>query len=135
MTQADLDYYGVTKETAKARDKGYVMLEGHKITEVKGFYQRVGGRDGVLEQYVYSATNVCLRELSLGVDLFTGKIKTDSFVKGINFSLVGRNLFFFYNNAPYDPDATLSVDRDLQGIDTFGMPTTRSFGFNIKVLF
>ena len=135
MTQADLDYYGVTKETAKARDKGYVMLEGHKITEVKGFYQRVGGRDGVLEQYVYSATNVRLRELSLGVDLFTGKIKTDSFVKGINFSLVGRNLFFFYNNAPYDPDATLSVDRDLQGVDTFGMPTTRSFGFNIKVLF
>ena len=37
QTQADMDMYGVTKVTGDARDRGYVMLEGEKITNVKGF--------------------------------------------------------------------------------------------------
>ena len=45
QTQADMDMYGVTKVTGDARDRGYVMLEGEKITNVKGFYKSiVGGR-------------------------------------------------------------------------------------------
>ena len=47
QTQADMDMYGVTKVTGDARDRGYVMLEGEKITNVKGFYKSiVGGRAG-----------------------------------------------------------------------------------------
>ncbi|HAM85122.1 MAG TPA: SusC/RagA family protein, partial [Butyricimonas sp.] len=50
QTQADMDMYGVTKVTGDARDRRYVILEGEKITNVKGFYKSiVGGRAGVTE--------------------------------------------------------------------------------------
>ena len=53
QTQADMDMYGVTKVTGDARDKGFVMLEGEKITNVKGFYKSiVGGRAGVTDYYM-----------------------------------------------------------------------------------
>lgn len=32
LTEADLDQQGVSKATGDARDRGYVMLEGHKIS-------------------------------------------------------------------------------------------------------
>ena len=37
QTQADMDLYGVSEVTGKARDNGYVMLEGQRIENVKGF--------------------------------------------------------------------------------------------------
>ncbi len=135
LTQADLDQYGVTAATADARDKGYVMLEGTKINDVQGFYDLVGGRDGVSEQYVYSATNIRLRELSLAYNLPSALMKKTNFIDKATISFVGRNLFFLYNEAPFDPDATLSTGNDLQGVDVFGMPTTRSLGFNVKLTF
>ena len=54
---------------------------------------------------------------------------------GATVSFVARNLFFIYNAAPFDPDLILSTGNDNQGIDVFGMPTVRSFGFNIKLEF
>ena len=66
QTQAEMDLYGVSKATAQARDKGYVSLEGQQISDVKGFYKNVvGGRAGVTEYYMYDATNLRLREVSL----------------------------------------------------------------------
>ncbi len=42
------------------------MLEGNRIDNVKGFYKNVvGGRAGVTEYYMYDATNIRLRELSV----------------------------------------------------------------------
>ena len=35
---------------------------------------------------------------------------------------------FISKKAPFDPDAVLSTGNDNQGIDVFGMPTTRSLG-------
>ena len=55
--------------------------------------------------------------------------------KSINLALVARNLFFIYKDAPFDPDALMSVGNTNQGVDVFGMPTTRSMGFNLKFTF
>ena len=136
ITQSELDGYGVSKVTGDARDRGYVELEGQRFTDVEGFYNRVGGRSGsVTEHYLYSATNIRLRELSLGYSLPKKWFENTPVIKGIDLSLVGRNLFFFMNNAPYDPEGTMSMGNSLQGIDVFGVPSTRSFGFNVKVNF
>ncbi|WP_291862307.1 SusC/RagA family TonB-linked outer membrane protein [Marinilabilia sp.] len=135
LTQADLDQFGVTQETAEARDRGYVELEGRKINNVREFYNRVGGRNGISEYYVYDATNVRLREVILGYSLGEEVFGTDSFVKNAKVSLIGRNLFFIYKDAPYDPEAQLSVGNNLQGVDVFGMPGTRSYGLNVKLTF
>ena len=135
LTEAELDKYGVSKRTGDARNRGYVPFGGKQITDVEGFYTIVGGRDGITENYVYDGTNIRLRELSLGYSLPKKLFMNIPVIKGADISLVGRNLFFFKNNAPYDPDGALSVGNALQGVDVFGVPSTRSFGFNVKLNF
>ncbi|KAA6329738.1 TonB-dependent receptor SusC [termite gut metagenome] len=135
LTEADLDRYGVSKRTGVDRDNGGIMFDGKKISDVSRFYTIVGGRDGISEYYIYDATNIRMRELSIGYTIPRKLLDNVPVVKSIDLSLIGRNLFFFKNNAPYDPDGTLSVGNALQGVDSFGMPSTRSFGFNIKANF
>lgn len=135
LTQAVLDGRGVTKATAEARDRGYVDVEGTRFENIEGFYSVVGDRNGISERYMYSATNVRLRELSLSYTFPTTLLAKTKIFTGIDVSLVGRNLFFFYKDAPFDPDAILSVGNTNQGVDVFGMPTTRNIGFNLKFTF
>ena len=136
QTQADMDMYGVTKVTGDARDRGYVILEGEKITNVKGFYKSiVGGRAGVTEYYMYDATNLRLREVSLSYNFSKKWIQKTKVLKDVQLSFVARNLCFLYKKAPFDPDLVLSTGNDNQGIEVFGMPTTRSLGFTLKCEF
>lgn len=135
LTDADLDNYGVSKATGAARKAGFVSLEGKKISDVERFYTTVGGRSGCTEYYVYNATNIRLREVSLSYSLPKNLLAKTGFIKDLQISLIGRNLFFFKNDAPYDPDGMMSTSNRLQGVDVFGMPTNRSFGVNLKVNF
>lgn len=135
MTEATLDGYGVSERTGRARDRGYVMREGIKFSNVKAYYDVVGATsfNSVynVEDYVYDATNVRMREISLGYtfrNLFgQSKILTLAFI--------ARNLFFFYKDAPMDPDVSMGTGNGLQGFDVFNLPTTRSFGLNVKLNF
>ena len=136
QTQAEMDLYGVSKVTAQARDKGYVSLEGRQISDVKGFYKNVvGGRAGVTEYYMYDATNLRLREVSLSYSFPRKWIQKTNVLKDLQLSFVARNLCFLYKKAPFDPDLVLSTGNDNQGIEVFGMPTTRSLGFTLKCEF
>jgi TonB-linked SusC/RagA family outer membrane protein len=134
QTEADLDQYGVSKASGDARLNGSIGFYGTNISNVEKFYSIVGGRDGITEYYVYDASNFRLRELSIGY-IFPQKLFAKTFIKDISLSVVGRNLFFLFNNAPYDPDAALSTGNGLQGVDVFGMPTNRSVGINLKINF
>ena len=136
QTQAEMDLYGVSEITADARDRGYVMLEGQQIDNVKGFYKNVvGGRAGVTEYYMYDATNLRLREVSLSYNFSKKWIQKTKVLKDVQLSFVARNLCFLYKKAPFDPDLVLSTGNDNQGIEVFGMPTTRSLGFTLKCEF
>ena len=77
------------------------------------YYTQVGGRAGILGEYVYDATNVSLREFSVGYSLPF----EDKFVENVNFSLIGSNLFFFYKDAPFDPNIASSTGNGLQGVE------------------
>lgn len=136
QTQADMDMYGVTKVTGDARDRGYVMLEGEEIANVKGFYKSiVGGRAGVTEYYMYDATNFRLRELTLGYTFPKRWMEATKFFRDVQLAFTARNLFFIYKEAPFDPDLILSTGNDNQAIEVYGMPTTRSMGFSLRVMF
>ena len=136
QTQADMDMYGVTKVTGDARDRGYVILEGEKITNVKGFYKSiVGGRAGVTEYYMYDATNFRLRELALGYTFPKRWMEATKFFRDVQLAFTARNLFFIYKEAPFDPDLILSTGNDNQAIEVYGMPTTRNMGFSLRVMF
>ena len=135
MTEATLDGYGVSERTGRARDRGYVMREGIKFSNVKAYYDVVGATsfNSVynVEDYVYDATNVRMREISLGYtfrNLFGQS-------KNLTLAFIARNLFFFYKDAPMDPDVSMGTGNGLPGFDVFNLPTTRSFGLNVKLNF
>ena len=136
QTQAEMDLYGVSQVTALARDRGYVTLEGQQIDNVKGFYKNiVGGRAGVTEYYMYDATNLRLREVSLNYTFPKKWMQKTKVLKDLQLAFVARNLCFLYKKAHFDPDLVLSTGNDNQGIEVFGMPTTRSLGFTVKCEF
>ena len=101
------------------------------IVPVEEYYKTVGGQV-FASDYVYDATNFRMAEISLGYtlrNLFGGTIKS------LNLSVVGRNLFFIYKDSPVDPEISLSTMNGMGGVDVFNMPSTRSFGINLKLEF
>lgn len=138
ITQAELDVNGFSEASAAAIDNGGVLVKGTiggtpfegKIP-AKKYYGAIGGRAGIGEYYMYDATAIRLREVSLG---YTVPLKWKG-IRSLNLSLIGRNLFFIKREAPFDPEISMSTNDGLQGVDVFGLPATRSFGFNLKVGF
>ncbi|KAF2328566.1 SusC/RagA family TonB-linked outer membrane protein [Flavobacterium daemonense] len=144
LTQAVNDQFGVSKVTGDARAAGGVDVNavyapgttkaGQAFAgkyDTESYYSQVGGRAGASGEYVYNATNVSMRELALG---YTFNLKNSVF-RAANLSVVGRNLFFFYKDAPFDPNVTLSTGNGLQGIDVYAAPSTRSIGLNLNLTF
>jgi hypothetical protein len=143
ITQAVTDRFGVSKETADARENGGVTVDavredGTPFTgkvDPEKYYVAVGGRDGITGAYIYDGTSIRLRELSIGY-MFP-KNATSRISKGssLRLSLVGRNLVYFVNKAPFDPDIAMSTGTGLQGVDVFSPPAVRSIGVNLGFTF
>ncbi|MDR1882275.1 MAG: SusC/RagA family TonB-linked outer membrane protein [Prevotella sp.] len=132
-TQALMDRYGVSKASAEARDAGGVVVNGGLLNPENYYAVVGGGTTGVLSEYVYSMTNVRLREASLSYILPDSFFK--GYVKNVTLSVIGRNLWMIYNKAPFDPEITASTGTYYQGFDYFMQPSLRSFGFNVKIDF
>lgn len=138
-TEAFLDSYGVSQRTADARKGATIPINavsstGAAVTEIDPeiYYSAIGDRNKIMEPYVYSRTNVRLGQLSLG---YTLKLNKNSMIKDASLSLVGRNLFFFFKEAPFDPEQSMSTGNGMQSNDVFALPATRSIGFNVKLNF
>lgn len=133
-TQAVLDYYGVSEDSAIARDNGGVDINGYKL-DAQTWYQTIGanGPNFIGSMYVYSMTNVRLGELTIGYDFPVDR--WCKWIKGLNVSLIGRNLLMIYCKAPFDPESTASTGTYNQGIDYFMQPSMRNFGFSAKITF
>ena len=132
-TQALMDRFGASQASADARDEGGVWIsETQQLPDVKTFYANNGLGTSMLSHYVYSMTNVRLRELTIGYDFprtwFRDKL-------GMSVFLVGRNLWMIYNKAPFDPELTASTGTYYQGLDYFMQPSTRNIGFSVRLQF
>lgn len=135
MTEAILDGYGVSEKTGNQRLQGGISNGSSGMIDTQAYYTTVGARSQnagfAAKQYIYDATNFRLRELSVGYtfeNLFGSN-------KNLTASIVGRNLFFIYKDSPCDPDISGSTGNGWQGIDVFSLPTTRSWGLNLKLNF
>lgn len=131
-TQAIMDRFGVSEASAIARDNGGVTVNFGKM-DAQYFYEYIGNGDtGMLSNYVYSATNVRLQELTLGYTLpkkwFNDKMD-------MTVSFVGRNLWMIYNKAPFDPEAIAFTGTYYQGLDYFMQPSLRNVGFSVRMNF
>nr|WP_255637501.1 TonB-dependent receptor [Dyadobacter sp. NIV53] len=139
-TEAFLDSYGVSERTAEARDAGSVAInavtpEGAAVTSIDPYtyYSAIGDRNKIMEPYVYSRTNVRLGQFVLGYNFKTKS--ANPVFKNATVSFVGRNLFFLYKKAPFDPEQAMTTSNALQSTDVFGLPSTRSYGLNLKLTF
>lgn len=82
--------------------------------------------NGAYNNYNYfSQTFLKLREVTIGWQVPT-KVLGKSFIKGLDLSLVGRNLLLFSKMPNVDPDPA---------VDNLQTPSTRSFGFNVNLKF
>jgi len=139
-TEAFLDSYGVSKRTGDIRDAGATMpinaVQGETtVTSIDPYiyYGAVGDRNRIMEPYVFSRTNIRLAQFVVGYNLPVQKLGLP--LKAASISFIGRNLFFFYKDAPYDPEQSMSTANNMQSNEVFSMPATRTYGVNLKVNF
>ncbi|HEY9542057.1 SusC/RagA family TonB-linked outer membrane protein [Prevotella sp.] len=131
LTQSVMDAMGSSKVSADARDNGGVLVNGKPIPAKEYFTTVASSTQTIASQYVYSATNLRLSELSLGYDVPVTKYVP--WIKGLNVSFVAHNLWMIYCKAPFDPEVTASTGTYNQGIDYFMQPSLRTMGFSVKV--
>lgn len=90
------------------------------------------------EVATYDATVLRLREVTLSYAL-PKKLIAKLPLSGVEFGIVGRNLWFYAPNVPkysnYDPVVNSYGETNVQGIDYTSAPSTRRFAFNVKLTF
>lgn len=135
LTEAILDTYGMSERTAEARNEGGVLVNGVRIPKVQEYYETIGGNgtEALGAYYTYSMTNIRLSDLTIGYDIPVQKWQ--KVIKGLNVSLVGKNLALLYCKAPFDPELASGAGNYSTGIDYFSMPSTRNLGFSVKITF
>jgi TonB-linked SusC/RagA family outer membrane protein len=85
--------------------------------------------------FIYDASFVKLREVILTYSLPKTLMGRLNPFKGIDLSLIGRNLWIIHKNLPYaDPEENLSSG-NLQGYQGGAYPSVRTFAFNAKFRF
>jgi TonB-linked SusC/RagA family outer membrane protein len=143
---------GVYAESAALNDKGNpsrnsiadgggIIMPGVKADgtpndiRVENEYGTYGYAYNPAAAFVYDATFVKLREANMTYSLPKSIVAKLGGVKGVDVSVFGRNLWIIQKYVPYaDPEENLSSG-NVQGNQSGAYPTTRSIGFNVKLLF
>lgn len=98
------------------------------------YWTNDSGKNG--ELYLYDASFVKLREISLGYNVPKKWVAKTRFFQSARVSAVGRNLAILHQHTPkgIDPEATSSLGIQ-QGLERgFNLPTA-NYGFDVKVTF
>ncbi len=91
---------------------------------------------GKHELSLFDASFVKLREVVLGYTFNDVSFLSSIGVGSVNLSLVGRNLWIISTDMPnIDPEYALSAGTTSVGMEQNAIPSTRSYGFNLKVVF
>jgi TonB-linked SusC/RagA family outer membrane protein len=138
-----LYYYGLQKTTLQGRERGYigkgVLENGHSNTiavPAQQYFQDIsaGGTDHIAEEFVYDASFIKLRAVSLSYS-FPNPILKSAYIKGLSLSLVARNLAILMKRIPnIDPESSIN-NTNGQGLELTGYPAVRSWGFNMNLKF
>ena len=89
----------------------------------------------IIKPFIYDASYVKLREVSVSYTLRPETMKKIKFIKALTFSVIGRNLWLIHSNIPnIDPESTYSISNG-QGYEYGSLPQRKSFGFNLTAKF
>ncbi len=88
------------------------------------------------ELSVFDGSFAKLREVSLGYSFANVAFLNKAGIKDISVSFVGRNLWIIHKNIPdLDPEVSQSAGNTSVGAETNAIPSTRSYGFNLRFSF
>jgi TonB-linked SusC/RagA family outer membrane protein len=100
--------------------------------EAQNYWSQLGER--AQERFIYDASFVKLRQITLGYSL-PKSILAKTPIQSLSLSFVARNLAVLYKNTDnIDPESGYSSSNGT-GLDYFGLPQTRTYGFNLRMTF
>lgn len=130
-------YSGMLEETATGdiREKGLILdgvkEDGTKNDQVVSAIDWAKGHNSTVDaQNVFDADYIKLREITLSYDLPTKWLGP---FKGITIALYARNLFTWNLDwKGMDPEMASYASDNVQAIEGASLPSTRSYGMNVK---
>jgi len=100
------------------------------------YYGTFGYRRNPAAGFVYDGSYVKLREVTLTYSLPQSIVSSLGPIKGIDLSLVGRNLWIISKNMKYsDPEDGISSGNLANGYQGGSYPSVKTMGFNVRVKF
>lgn len=133
--------HGLHKMTLQGREGGVVGEGVNQKGEVNAVaapvqaYWEIVRSQGLVEPVVYDAGFWKLRQISLGYD-FTKFLPEKSPIRGVKFNVVANNVLMLKKWVDnIDPESFGYSSDNLVGMESTGLPTTRSLGFNLNVKF
>lgn len=121
---------GVVGKGVIQNPDGSYRVNDVQLTAREYHQSRTGNRD-IPEGAIFDASFVKLRELRVGYS-FSPQILSKVKIRALNISLVARNLAVWSDVPHIDPEtSSLSNGTIIPGVESVGMPTTRSIGFNL----
>ena len=140
-TNFNLVRHGLHKITLPGRDGGIIgegVNDKGEVNTVKANiqpYWEVVRSLALIEPVVYNGGYWKLRQITAGYD-FTRLIPANMPIKGIKLSFVANNVLMLKKWIPnIDPESFGYSSDNLVGMESTGLPTTRSIGFNLNVKF
>ena len=103
----------------------------------QNYWERIGstGNYGLPEMYTYDATNIRLRNITLGYDFNKAMLKNTPFQR-LHLSATCNNVWMIHYNLPgIDPESVSATNTNATGFENGAAPTSRSFTFNVTVGF
>jgi len=146
-TASSLRSTGLAEETLENR--GQVFIDKGVIENADGSYrpndvpvesmQNFWGHYAATsntEGNIYDASYVKLREVRLAYAL-PNRLLNNTFFQGVQLGVEGRNLWVIQDHVPHvDPEMNFFGPNEIgEGVEFNSIPTTRSFGFNVKLIF
>ena len=125
----------VVPNTVVKKDGGYV--ENNVPVTHQNYWERIGstGNYGLPEVFTYDATNIRLRNITLGYTFNRAMLKKTPFQR-LNLSATCNNVWMIHYNLPgIDPESVSATNTNATGFENGAAPTSRSFTFNVTVGF
>ena len=131
LGEAPLVVTGVTKDGTGFKPFSKTLTPG----EAQNYWNQLGSEaSGAADKFIYDASFIKLRQITLSYSLPT-KLLGRTPIQSLMVSLVARNLAILHKNTPnIDPESSYTSSNS-QGLDYFGFPSTRSYGFNVRLTF
>jgi TonB-linked SusC/RagA family outer membrane protein len=133
-------YRGKTQRTLEGREGGLVVdgvdeasgLKNDVNVSAQSYNQSIGLN--ISSEFIYKSDFIKLRQVIIGYSLPSSVLGKSGF-KGINISLVARNLAVLKKYVPnIDPESTYNSTNG-QGLEWYGFPPVRSMGVNVNLKF